>query len=137
MVPGNSNGSIVKRMVKWTAGLVCALAAFLVPQAVAEGGLDDLVEDTLILNLGEIDSVPAAMRADAVAQAAGAEYGAIPGAAHFSFLPECSALGGLVIALAGDDNICWDRGLRDRQAVHGDIVQAIGGFLERVRLTKG
>ncbi len=107
------------------------------PQAVAEAGLDDLVPDTLILNLGETDRVPAAMRADGLAQAAQATYLSIPGAAHFSFLPDCSVLGGLLIGLAGEDNICSDRGLRDRQAVHDDILQGLSGFLEQLRQTKG
>lgn len=102
------------------------------PQAVAEDGLADLASDALIINLGVIDTVPAAMRADSVAAQAGAEFTAIPGAAHFSFLPECSTLGVIVIGLAGDDNICSDRGLRARTEIHADLRSAILGFLSEV-----
>jgi hypothetical protein len=54
----------------------------------------------------------------------------VPGAAHFSFLAECSALGVIVIALAGEENICSDSGLRDRAVIHDELRGAISGFLQ-------
>lgn len=84
-----------------------------------------------MVNLGAPETIPDAMRADTVAsQMAGATYQAIDGAAHFSALPKCSPLGVLMIGLAGDDNICSDKGLRED--VHGDIKMAISAFLEAI-----
>jgi predicted dienelactone hydrolase len=91
-----------------------------------------LGSSVLIVNLGAPETIPAAMRADGLAeQIAGAEFRAIDGAAHFSALPKCSALGVVMIGLAGDDNICSDRDLRPREDVHLDVLDAIDGFLGR------
>lgn len=93
------------------------------------GGLD---HPFLIVNLGEVASLPEGLDASGLAAAIpGASHLAIPGAAHFSFLAECSTLGVIIIGLAGEDNICSDRGLRDRGLVHDDLRAAIGGFLQR------
>lgn len=98
-------------------------------QAMTEASLPRLGA-TLIVNLGEGADIPQAMRADHLAErVSGAAYRAIPGAAHFSFLARCSWFGVAVIALAGDDNICSDRGLRDREAVHSDIGREVAAFL--------
>ncbi len=86
-----------------------------------------------IINLGDPGAVPAAMRADVVAELIpGAVYRTVSGAAHFSFLPRCSWFGVFVISLAGDDNICSDRGLRDRGAVQGELAEDISQFLHKV-----
>lgn len=53
----------------------------------------------------------------------------IDGGYHFSFLPECSALGRIVIGLAGDDNICSDRGYKPRAQVQRELLDVIPGFL--------
>lgn len=88
--------------------------------------------DTLIVNLGQAGAIPEAMRADHLSSAIpGAAYLAIPGAAHFSFLPRCSAFGVFVIALAGEDNICSDRGLRDHSFVQQESGDAIAAFFAR------
>lgn len=85
---------------------------------------------TMIINLGAEGAIPLAMRADHLAAGIpGATYLAVPGTHHFSFLARCSLLGVIVIATAGDDNICADRGLRDRDAVHADLTRDIGDFL--------
>ncbi len=85
---------------------------------------------SLIINLGKVEDVPAAMRADHLAaEIPGGEFLAVPGAAHFSFLARCSGFGVAVIALAGDDNICSDWGLRDRGAVQTEIGAAVTTFL--------
>lgn len=100
------------------------------PQAVPEGGAGEITARTLIFNLGEVETVPPAMRADGVAgQIAGASFDAVPGAYHFSFLAECSAMGRIVIGLAGDDNICSDKGMRDRAVIHQELRAQIGDFL--------
>lgn len=84
----------------------------------------------LIVNLGSAGTIPLAMRADDLAAGIpGATYLAISGTHHFGFLARCSLLGVIVIALASDDNICSDWGLRDRDAVHAELARDIGGFL--------
>jgi predicted dienelactone hydrolase len=100
------------------------------PQAATAESLAAMSHPVLIVNLGDPAEVPEAMRADALAAAIPvAQYAAIPGAAHFSALPRCSLLGVVVIGLAGDDNICSDRGLRQRSDIHSDIGAAIDAFL--------
>lgn len=85
----------------------------------------------LIVNQGDPATLPDGLDASGLAAAIpGAEYEAIPGAAHFSFLAECSMLGVIVIGLAGEDNICSDRGLRDRGVVHDELRSLIAGFLK-------
>ena len=100
--------------------------------AVDRAALAGLDHPFLIVNQGEPETLPDGLDASALAAAIpGAEYLTIPGAAHFSFLAECSTLGVIVIGLAGEDNICSDRGLRDRGVVHDEQREAIGGFLKR------
>lgn len=102
------------------------------PQAVFHESLTALGSSVLIVNLGAPETIPAAMRADGLAeQIAGAEFRAIDGAAHFSALPKCSALGVVMIGLTGDDNICSDQDLRPREDVHLDVLDAIDGYLAR------
>lgn len=92
---------------------------------------------SLVINLGSTGEIPFAMQADGLAAANPAVvYLAIPGARHFSFLARCSPLGVLVIALVGDDNICSDQGLRDRDVIQTELVQAIRAFLERTLLAQ-
>jgi predicted dienelactone hydrolase len=100
--------------------------------AVEMGGLAALTDPFLIINLGTADALPDGLDASGLAAALpGAEYLAVPGAAHFSFLAECSVLGVIVIGLAGEDNICSDRGLRDRGVIHEELQAEISGFLQR------
>ena len=100
------------------------------PQAMTEDSLAAMDLPVAIVNLGEVETVPAAMRADSVAaRIPGAKFKAVPRAHHFSFLQECSGLGVIVIGLAGDDNICSDRGFRDRGELHDDLSVIARGFL--------
>lgn len=100
------------------------------PLAVPEGGTDGVSAAVMIVNLGAPGDVPAAMRADGLAaRIPNAVYANVPGARHFSFLAECSALGKVVIGLAGDDNICSDRHLRNRGEIHAELRGIVGGFL--------
>ena len=54
-----------------------------------------------------------------------ARYKTIPQSWHFSFLPECSLLGKIVIGLGGEENICSDWKLRDRSDVHQALINHI------------
>ena len=100
------------------------------PQAVPLDGVADISAQALILTLGEIDTVPEAMRADALADRMGATFETIPGSAHFSFLAECSMLGKVIIGLAGEDDICSDRGLRSRTEIHDAVLTRSAPFLK-------
>lgn len=85
----------------------------------------------LIINQGEPATLPDGLDASDLAKAIpGAEFATISGAAHFSFLAECSTLGVIIIALAGEDNICSDHGLRDRGVVHDEQRTLIANFLK-------
>jgi len=109
-----------------TVAIDPALPAAMVPES-----LEALATKTLILNLGSPDTLPQGLKSDAnAALIPGAAYHAIPGAHHFSFLPECSGLGFVIIGLAGDDNICSDWGFADRAAVHSQVAAHILPFLQ-------
>ncbi|CUH75416.1 alpha/beta hydrolase family protein [Tropicibacter naphthalenivorans] len=99
------------------------------PQAATPDSIAAFDTPAMVLNLGVPGAIPDAMRADTLAQALpGASYTAIPGAAHFSALPACSLMGKVVIGIAGDDNICSDRGLRDRRVIHSEILSTLRPF---------
>lgn len=100
-------------------------------EAVDRTALAALGHPFLIVNQGDSATLPDGLDAsDLAAAIPGAEYASIPGAAHFSFLAECSTLGVIVIGLAGEDNICSDRGLRDRGVVHDELRTLIAEFLK-------
>jgi len=102
--------------------------------AVDLAGLTGLDHPFLIVNQGDPATLPDGLDASSLAAAIpGAEYVAILGAAHFSFLAECSTLGVIVIGLAGEDNICSDRGLRDRGEVRDELRSLIANFLNGAR----
>lgn len=114
------------RRVKATVAIDPALVG-----AVDMAALAQLDHPFLIVNQGDPATLPDGLDASVLAAAIpGAEYAAVPGAAHFSFLAECSTLGVIVIGLAGEDNICSDRGLRDRGIVHDELRTLIAGFLK-------
>ncbi len=98
-------------------------------QAMKAESLSAIDVPVLLVNLGTPESVPVAMDASTLAMAIpGARHAFVDGAAHFSFLARCSGFGVFMIALAGDDNICSDRGLRDRAAVQAELQTLIGDF---------
>lgn len=108
---------------------VIAIDPALTP-AMTQGSLTQITRPTLILNLGAPETLPLALNAaPAAALIPGASYSALPGARHFSFLAPCSALGQIIIGLAGEDNICSDRDLRPRPEVHTDLLAQISPFL--------
>lgn len=99
------------------------------PQAVPDSGAASLQAEVLLVNLGQ--QVPEAMRVDTLASRLGASYSAIADAWHFSFLPECSRLGQLVIGYLAEDNICGDVEGRSRADVHAQALQIIPDYLEK------
>jgi predicted dienelactone hydrolase len=100
------------------------------PAAMQPDSLAALATKTLIINLGSPDTLPQGLKSDQIAaQIPGAHYHAVPGAHHFSFLPECSGLGFVIIGIAGDDNICSDFGFADRAAVHAEVLGQVLPFL--------
>ena len=100
------------------------------PRAIPPGGFDALDVETLILSLGDKGTVPAALRWDEVAtQAPTITLRHVEDTYHFAFISECSLMGKVVIGLAGDDNICSDKGTRPRGEVHAEIAPVIVDFL--------
>lgn len=101
------------------------------PRAIRYGDLDKFTAQTLVINLGDQGAVPVGLLSDRLSQAAdNADFALIPGSRHFSFLTECSVTGRIVIGIAGDDNICSDRGVRPRAEVHVDIADLTLSHLE-------
>lgn len=87
----------------------------------------------LVINLGEGNAIPPAVRADALArQIPGADYATIPGAVHFSFLGTCTPEGGEVLKAYGEaDPLCEDGGPVPREELHEHILSRITAFLRR------
>jgi predicted dienelactone hydrolase len=88
---------------------------------------------TLIVNLGEGDQIPKAVRADElVKQIPGAEYAAIPGAVHLSFLAVCNPDGREVLKAYGEeDPLCDDGGDIPREILHRQMFFKIAVFLRK------
>jgi predicted dienelactone hydrolase len=100
------------------------------PLAMTSASLQSQTLPTLIINLGEPNTIPVGMRLNEVVKTMpGATYRIVPQTHHFTFVAECSTLGEIVIGLAGDDNICSDEGFRPRAKVHPELVKLIGDFL--------
>jgi predicted dienelactone hydrolase len=100
-------------------------------QAMTADSLDKMTLPTLTIGLGNAETVPLAANAYHLqGRIEGAEHTWIPQSAHFSFLPSCSVIGKIATSLIGDDNICSDWGLRNRDAVHTDVLAEISSFLE-------
>jgi predicted dienelactone hydrolase len=99
--------------------------------AMTEESLAAVDLPVLLINLGVPESIPDGMRLDTVAdRMPDARYVPIPDTLHFHALAECSAFGRIVIAVAGDDDICSDAGGRPRREVQAELVAAIVPFLE-------
>lgn len=100
------------------------------PLALKDGGLAAVTAPTLLVQLGQTETIAEGMRWNvAVSDFRDGRLYTAPDTYHFAFLAECSALGGIVIAIAGDDNICADKGTRDRGEVHTELRGVIGDFL--------
>ena len=101
-------------------------------QAMTPESLGVLTMPVMVINLGADGAIPEAMlAAKMAAHLPSASYQTVPGVAHFSFLARCSLFGAFVIGLAGDDNICSDRGLGDRAKVQDEAGGMITAFLTK------
>lgn len=118
------------RMADDRIGVTVAIDPAL-PRAMTQQSLATIEHPVMVINLGELDQLPDAFRADSIAAAMpNAAYASVSGSAHFSFLAECTGLGKLVIALGSEENICSDTGLRNRGELHDELAAAIAAFLE-------
>lgn len=89
----------------------------------------------LVLNLGREDRIPAPVHARALSDVVPrAKYRIIPDAIHFSFLAECTPRGASILAAEGEpDPLCDDAGGRSRAAIHAELTDVIGTFVEERR----
>ena len=102
-------------------------------QAMTDDSLSDMNMPIMTLGLGDPETVPMAVDADHLgAVLPDVEHAWVPGAAHFSFLPSCGIIGKLATSLMGDDNICSDWGLRNRDSVHDEITDLATTFFAQV-----
>lgn len=102
-------------------------------QVMTVSGLADIDMPVMTLGLGTADTIPLAVDASHLgAKLPDARHMWIPDAAHFSFLPSCGIVGKTATLLMGDDNICSDWGLRNRDVIHAEVLDAAGQFLAEV-----
>jgi predicted dienelactone hydrolase len=100
------------------------------PRAITDAGLAALSVPTRIIQLGETETLFEGMRWGTLAEGAPTmEHFIMPDTYHFGFLAECSLMGRVIIATAGDDNICSDAGTRPRADVHAEITPIVVDFL--------
>ena len=111
-------------------GATIAIDPALAPAAIIESAAS-ITHPVMIINFEPHEGVPEALDAAQITEMMpNARYMAIPQSWHFSFLPECSLLGKIVIGLGGEENICSDWKLRDRSDVHQALIHQIIPFLE-------
>jgi predicted dienelactone hydrolase len=102
-------------------------------QAMTLEGLAQMDLPVMTLGLGFADVIPEAVDASHLAdKLPNGRHVWIGEAAHFSFLPTCGIVGKIATSLMGDDNICSDWGLRNRDVIHEEIAAAASGFLAQV-----
>jgi predicted dienelactone hydrolase len=102
-------------------------------QAMTLSGLAQMDMPVMTLGLGTADTIPVAVDASHLrAKLPDSSHVWIEQAAHFSFLPSCGIVGKVAIMLMGDDNICSDWGLRDRDVIHAEVLTVASQFLAQV-----
>ena len=107
-----------------------AIDPALAPAAIIESALG-ISHPVMVINFEPNEGIPEALDAAQITEVMpNARYKAIPQSWHFSFLPECSLLGKIVIGLGGEENICSDWKLRDRSDVHQALINQIVPFLD-------
>ncbi|UWR00738.1 hypothetical protein K3729_08235 [Rhodobacteraceae bacterium S2214] len=119
----------------WTDPRIDAVLAIdpALTQAMTADGLAAMELPVMTIGLGTADTIPHAVDASHLGtKLPDAAHVWIPEAAHFSFLPTCGIIGKAATALMGDDNICSDWGLRHRDVIHGEVLDAAGQFLADV-----
>ena len=105
-----------------------AIDPALAPAAIIESAVG-ISHPVMVINFKPHEGVPEALDAAQITEMMpNARYKAIPHCWHFSFLPECSLLGKIVIGLGGEENICSDWKLRDRSDVHQALINQIVPF---------
>lgn len=99
-----------------------ALASVFEPSSLA--GIDVPVH---FVNLGDIETVPIAVRSDRLAAlATRGTIDTVAGAVHFSFLPECNPGADEFLARIGEtDTLCADAGTRSRADLHEEMAEKI------------
>lgn len=111
-------------------GATIAIDPALAPAAIIESAAR-ITHPVMVINFEPHEGVREALDAAPITEMMpNARYMAIPQSWHFSFLPECSLLGKIVIGLGGEENICSDWKLRDRNDVHQALIHQIIPFLE-------
>ena len=106
-------------------GATIAIDPALAPAAIIESAAR-ITHPVMVINFEPHEGVPEALDAARITEAMpNARYKAIPKSWHFSFLPEYSLLGKIVIGLGGEENICSDWKLRDRSDVHQALINQI------------
>lgn len=86
-----------------------------------------------LINLGDGDAIMPGVRAQTLAKAiAAAQYAAVPGAVHFTFLGVCNPDGAAVLKRYGEeDPICTDGADVPREELHRQIFFQIAVFLRK------
>ena len=111
-------------------GATIAIDPALAPAAIIESAVG-ISHPVMVINFKPHEGVPEALDAAQITEMMpNARYKAIPHCWHFSFLPECSLLGKIVIGLGGEENICSDWKLRNRSDVHQALINQIVPFLD-------
>lgn len=102
-------------------------------QAMTDDSLSDMDMPVMTLGLGDRATIPMSVDAEHLgAILDDARHAWVPEAAHFSFLPSCGIIGKLAISVLGDDNICSDWGLRNRDEIHNEIADHAATFFTEV-----
>ena len=107
-----------------------AIDPALAPAAIIESAAG-ISHPVMVINFKPHEEVPEALDAAQITEMMpNARYKTIPQSWHFSFLPECSLLGKIVIGLGGEENICSDWKLRDRSDVYKALINQLVPFLD-------
>ncbi|MCA0278967.1 MAG: alpha/beta fold hydrolase [Proteobacteria bacterium] len=91
------------------------------------------------INLGEGESIPLAVISDKLAKLTPkGTYATVPGATHFSFLPECKEGAAELLKSVGEfDPICSDEATRPRGELHAEMVGLVKDALVRDLIAPG
>jgi predicted dienelactone hydrolase len=102
-------------------------------QAYQEQSLKQIAIPMSFINLGSSGTIPAAVIADRLAALSPyGSYASVPGADHFSFLPECKEGGAELLKSLGEvDPICEDGGDRSRADIHAELTSLVIEALQR------
>jgi predicted dienelactone hydrolase len=100
-------------------------------QAFDAASLAAMKRPTLILNLGNSETVPAGVEGKHLAtDIPGSTYNTVDGANHFTFLGLCKTFGWIPLMFEGDDPVCTEVSDRRRADMHDEIAAKIIVFLK-------